>query len=790
MKKNFVINQIYIENFKSIDRLHLDWGQNQLIVLDGPNGFGKTTIFDAVELVLTGKIDRIKKPEDARIAYSDVLLSNDPTKDLIIKVQFCFEGQKLTLAKALPANKILTGVQRQPGRWEIFDTHLLESFDSDLDDNNKIDQAELNRKFDITDLERVFSLFYYIQQQENTAFLKRPGKDRLTEISRLFDTKDEEEEKEYLKTVSKFLNKEKKTLEKEIGEISSRLEQYKNLEGVQVNEETKYESILEESSVKPWDRENIVVPNRQTRDKFIEELLVLDDFIIHFDEYEKANFNKKLTKFADDKELLKYAITGASFITDFQVIRNTYNKEKRVRTLFSQFQEFRKNIFGINFAALNSEIDIEIDLNHIIPKVESLKSQERNISQLSNIVNELNFTREKLLVQMNNFHKHEGTIAEDCPFCGYNWGDHERLLSEIQAKKDYFSSMHDETAETQNKEIKDLFDLHLKEAYESLKEYLSDPKFQVVEFFYRDVEKASNREKEIFNFIEWCGLNAINITHYFNVEFNKSIDVVNLEHLVEELSLDLKKHKKQIKEGYSEIEEKFKLFDSLFKELFKEKDSIIKSLSSEKIERKKQYIDYVYYHQNNEKKIEEETKLLKYQENHRKLVVKEKDLNILIGIYDTAIKNHWNKIMIDIEIPFYIFSGKIIQNYQRGIGFFIKEKTDTASIIFVSDINSDHDALNYLSSGQLSAIVISFALALNKIYGHNDLGILLIDDPVQTMDEINMASLSELLRNDFSHKQIIISTHESDVSRYLQYKFSKYGLDTASFNMREKTHVF
>jgi exonuclease SbcC len=107
--------------------------------------------------------------------------------------------------------------------------------------------------------------------------------------------------------------------------------------------------------------------------------------------------------------------------------------------------------------------------------------------------------------------------------------------------------------------------------------------------------------------------------------------------------------------------------------------------------------------------------------------------------------------MIDLD-PFYIYSGKIMQNYQRGLGLFIKEREQAESIVFVFENSSDHDALNYLNSGQLSALVISFTLALNKVYGNNDLGVILIDDPVQTMDEINMASLTELLRNEFLDK--------------------------------------
>src|SRR5699024_4858991 len=120
------------------------------------------------------------------------------------------------------------------------------------------------------------------------------------------------------------------------------------------------------------------------------------------------------------------------------------------------------------------------------------------------------------------------------------------------------------------------------------------------------------------------------------------------------------------------------------------------------------------------------------------------ELRELLNVYDQEIRKHWNKVMKDIEIPFYIYSGKIIQEYQKGLGIFIEEDPngEARSIKFVSDNEYDHDAINYLSSGQLSALVISFTLALNKVYANQSLDLILIDDPVQTMDEINMASLT------------------------------------------------
>ena len=52
----------------------------------------------------------------------------------------------------------------------------------------------------------------------------------------------------------------------------------------------------------------------------------------------------------------------------------------------------------------------------------------------------------------------------------------------------------------------------------------------------------------------------------------------------------------------------------------------------------------------------------------------------------------------------------------------------------------------------------------------DDLSFILIDDPVQTMDDINISSMTEVLRNDFSSKQIIMSIREMDKENYILYK--------------------
>jgi len=90
-----------------------------------------------------------------------------------------------------------------------------------------------------------------------------------------------------------------------------------------------------------------------------------------------------------------------------------------------------------------------------------------------------------------------------------------------------------------------------------------------------------------------------------------------------------------------------------------------------------------------------------------------------------------------------------------------------------------------MSSGQLSAVLLAFSLALNKIYAGNEFQTLLIDDPIQCMDDINMISFVELLRREFGISQIVLSTHEDSFSDYIRYKFTKYSLLGQTITLRE-----
>jgi exonuclease SbcC len=156
-------------------------------------------------------------------------------------------------------------------------------------------------------------------------------------------------------------------------------------------------------------------------------------------------------------------------------------------------------------------------------------------------------------------------------------------------------------------------------------------------------------------------------------------------------------------------------------------------------------------------------------------------LKLLEQAYSETLKSYQKSLIRDIEILFHIYSGRIIQDFQGGLGFFIQENN---GIKFLTDPAKSFDAIFTMSSGQIAALVISFTLALNKKYSRNKM--LFIDDPVQTMDELNIAGFVELLRNDFNDRQIFISTHEDKMSTYMRYKFEKFGLKTKRISMKDK----
>ena len=784
------ISRIGIKNFKHIEELFLDFSSKDLIVLDGPNGFGKTTIFDAVELILTGKINRIKNTADKRIGYSDILLVKNPDLDTEIKIEFSDEKNSFTIAKKIDSKKRYTPSDRKPDNWNIFETYYLENYQLNIEDGEPISVEEVGNKLSTENLERYFNLFYYVQQEENTMFLKQNAKDRMDEISQLFDTKKELSELDKLNSIKSQITSDRRRLEGVDGQIavkSKALDLLKN-EVKDIKKETMkeidYFILMEEdeNNINEWDKEIISI-NKDMRDKFLGELRSIYSLKRDFENFSKTEFNNKLYKYMGDADFLKFVVITTNFIEKYEVfisLKTIENELLKSKNKISK-QNLATNLKIDYFKDLKRLLSLDINLENLQYYLTRLENLNLKMGELSSIAQELNTTR---AVLMSHYEKIKSEFENtECPLCGQQYESYKGLIDSISNKEKTFSKMLDEESQEFNKLYEKLFEDYVEDILIIIDNYLNTEGNIVDQEFYDVLLQAIQKKSLITEFINWCNINDLDIQEFLYTDLtnlrNFDVNVYDLkEYLLSKTLI--------VESGYGNHENN----KHILKTIFGDDISKANNVRLEDITKKAQYINYQYYFSNSQNfvNLEKEIRELTIKLDNLKII--DERVKNIISVYEDKIYNHWKKIIRDIEIPFYIYGGKIIQNYQRGCGLFIKESENynQKSIKFISDIKTDHDAINYLSSGQLSGLVIALTLALNKVYGKKSIDLLMIDDPVQTMDEINIASLTELLRNEFYNKQIVISTHEEEVSRYIRYKFSKYNLKTLSYNLKNQIY--
>jgi DNA repair exonuclease SbcCD ATPase subunit len=74
------------------------------------------------------------------------------------------------------------------------------------------------------------------------------------------------------------------------------------------------------------------------------------------------------------------------------------------------------------------------------------------------------------------------------------------------------------------------------------------------------------------------------------------------------------------------------------------------------------------------------------------------------------------------------------------------------------------------SSAQLNVLAISIFLAIHTNQAWSKLDTILMDDPIQNMDDLNILSYIDLIRKIRKKEQIIISTHDDNIYRLMRRK--------------------
>ena len=169
--RGFVFQEIEIYNFKYVtydSPIKVRYEGSSIVILDGQNGYGKTTLFDAIELLLTGSLKHFNSKLLNKGTESIGVLANDIGRDIIIIGELRCEKDIVILKRIFCA---------QSG----FESKILWN-------DEEISQDEVYKRLNFS--AGLFDLGTYISQSESLTFLQNKYKDRKDRVSGLLQDQD------------------------------------------------------------------------------------------------------------------------------------------------------------------------------------------------------------------------------------------------------------------------------------------------------------------------------------------------------------------------------------------------------------------------------------------------------------------------------------------------------------------------------------------------------------------------------------------------------------------------
>ena len=777
---DFSINRLTINNFKAFKFIDIEINGSTLTILDGPNGFGKTSFYDAIELLFTGTIKRYNDLENKAIDRRESipgcpLVYNKAKQDelLSIKAEITIDNEiifieRYELISELNKNKSLISTTLKLRELKYIDSNVIYS---DIKNEQDFIENLLGSNY-----LRNFHLFHYLEQEENTALLKDKGKSKQEKIAHLFDigdirynlTKIENTKK----IISKLKHKDKKTeIETLESEIKTLKEKISPLAG-----KVEFKKLITFSE-QPWDKENIIF-DANTYASWINDNGIINQlytFISNISEYKSVLHNRLAKKELHPSNNAINALIKYGYHIDHI---EQYKKDIAIYEEVNLY--LTNNMINIVDSIRESQLELTPNLTSLLDDSFILSEYNKKRNQLqkliiksntfTNNILQLNNIRDSYLESFTNYHSH-AVNDKKCPTCGFEWESKEELLKNISYQTELFNQLSLDTNKLFTSKLKSFNDDYILKIKSSLEKYiLQNTELQKFKHELLDLDEI--KIKFLYKYRDNFKKYDIDINKFTNKEFNTSDNIDSTLLLSKISKVYLLINEEKIHDYYDA------LYISIFSGEIKNTDNV----TSHDIKSKKEFIKQQYSQSLVNLIQSKEIDLLDKNTVYSDAILLDKQLTILIKAYKDSINHHLQTISKDIEILFHVYSGRLLQNYQQGLGIFIENKGN--SISFKENPKSEHDVIFSMSSGQLSALVISFTLALNKRYAKNNL--LLIDDPVQTLDEINISGFVDLLRNEFNNRKIFISTHEDNMSSFIRYKFKKMNLNTNRVNFKEK----
>lgn len=767
------IKRIYLENYKLFATKAIEF-EDYLSVFDGPNGYGKTSIFDAIEFLITGSISRIKENQtiSGTLGYSSNFLAKEQAKDVLIKGEFLntTSSESLVIALRIPAG---LGKNSRKNNPKIIDSQVETYFLSEYNippenwENYKVDQdTATNRRNNYFGAQNIefFTMLHYIRQEDRLSYFKKSEADRTAAIEDLFGIQSHISKSTQIEQTYKQLHQKLRSLDNEVEKLSKDV--------LSIPQETTHQAeYIALAGGKPkWDQQDLGFRGSKSNALFEQLKLKIDgikELYIHREEYYLFDDLKEFLEISDDRKA--FAILAWKIQSENQNAVTELQKKRSVLDFLTAQQKFidESRFVNVNWQQLCDALDLASLSEQFINFTTQIKNASANRTDLQKSLSSLKRAREELRQDSQHLDLFQNG---KCPYCGQDWENKPEL--EDQFTKTQFlidTVLGREFVEytLAVEQCRELFNKQCKHQFDSMIINLENDIMLQLFAQFPNWQTFQNSATKCIPVMNRLGLVSEQI------ELKDSLqDAVHAVSYIVDRVFGLKE---TISADYFELNQKYN-FPELYSESFGESRTL-ENLSLVDLDHKKEYIVNQYYHSFDESR----NQLQIFREQRDSL----NDLCEQMKNYSVAMKNaikSYQQLVIgQIEIPFFLYSSRLLQSYQGGQGVLIK--SDGKNVRFTAP-GSEHDVLYTMSSGQLSAVLLAFSLALNKIYAGDSFQTILIDDPIQCMDDINMISFVELLRREFNQSQIILSTHEDTFSNYICYKFQKYGLTQKTITLK------
>ncbi|GAA4770334.1 MULTISPECIES: AAA family ATPase [Flavobacterium] len=764
------IKKIEIHNFKVFQNIIIDFESSDLIVFDGPNGFGKTSIYDAIELLFTGKIRRFDDLEgkvvDRRESYNEhPFLCDYNDGDISVKIEFTKGDSLFVLERIAKRDELSNSVN-----FSLYKLYKKNNFNSNEKNLIQNEEEYLNQILG-KNYKQNFQYLNYIEQEDSLFLLKNKDKDRKQHISHLFNVYEFENKitkiDKLKNKISGLCNGDKKD------EIDNLKDSIKKIEDFLASEfnNTEYIKLFSDREIN-WDLEDFNYQNISYENLFNEDGTItrLKKLIENKGLFRSYIRNEKISNIISDTERIESFLLYYKFLPQREALRIQKNEYISINKIIDTLTEFSiDNIKDDSFVFELEDFDFieEVLISNLNQGHESLKVRFKELDELESIYSKIKESREKLVDNIKNLKEAENIeTTGTCFLCGYDWDNIDDLLENIEIQSVSLEGITSSKSRIFNEELINFKEDVILPIIEILNQKITELKVDIIfinKFLSID-ETFFTKVKKEFENIDFDFKDYLNET----LSSESVIDIENITPILNSLKLEIE---------LDSVETYFKEF---FTQYFDNKFDLLNSMEIENLIKKENYLKYKYSLLQNETLDKNKQELHNKESKFNNAKTLEDNLKNLNSIYKKSLKEYQKKVIKDIEIIFHIYSGRIMQDFQGGLGLFIYSDKD--GIRFQTNPSKTFDAVFSMSSGQLSALIISFTLALHKKYSQNK--IILIDDPVQTMDEINIAGFIELLRNEFYSNQLIISTHEDMASAYMRYKFKNYGLAQKRINLK------